>query len=165
MPVHMQSQVRRFTFDQVRLEWLAQAILADVGEMSAELGILFVGDQRMRGLNRRYRGKDRTTDVLAFAMREACTPHALRRTQGRPVSLTQDMLGDVVISIPTAWRQAKEARRSLDEELASLLIHGILHLCGYDHERSEKDARRMHRRERMIQRSIARVPKRANRTR
>ena len=157
MPVHMQSQVRRVTIDQARLDRLARAILSDVGEASAELGILFVGDQRMRGLNRRYRGKDRTTDVLAFAMREAFPPHALR--------LTPDMLGDVVISVPTAWRQAKEAGRSLNEELAWLLVHGILHLCGYDHERSEKEARRMHRRERMILRSIARLPIRVNRTR
>jgi len=157
MPVHMQSQVRRVKFDQARLDRLARAILSDVGEASAELGILFVGDQRMRGLNRKYRGKDRTTDVLAFAMREAFTLHASR--------LTPDMLGDVVISVPTAWRQAKEGQRSLDEELTVLLIHGILHLCGYDHERSDKEARRMHRRERMILRSLARLPKRVNRTR
>ena len=150
MSVHMQSHVRCVTFDQARLERLARAILSDVGETSAELGIMLVGDQRMRGLNRRYRGKDRTTDVLAFAMRKAFTLHALR--------LTPDMLGDVVISVPTAWRQAKEARWSLDEELAWLLVHGILHLCGYDHARSEKEARRMQRRERMILRSIARLP-------
>jgi probable rRNA maturation factor len=150
MPVHLQSHVRCVTFDQARLERLARAILSDVGERSAELGIMLVGDQRMRGLNRRYRGKDRTTDVLAFAMRKAFTLHALR--------LTPDMLGDVVISVPTAWRQAKEARRSLDEELAWLLVHGILHLCGYDHARSEREARRMYRRERMILRSIARLP-------
>jgi rRNA maturation RNase YbeY len=151
------------TFDQARLERLARAILSDVGETSAELGIMFVGDQRMRGLNRRYRGKDRTTDVLGFAMREAFTAHGLTsspsRVQSRDASRpTPDMLGDVVISVPTAWRQAKEAGRSLDEELAWLLVHGILHLCGYDHERSEKEARRMHRRERMILRSIARLP-------
>ena len=157
MPVHMQSRVRRVKVDQARLERSARAILADVGEPSAELGILFVGDQRMRSLNRQYRGKDRTTDVLAFAMREARMPHASR--------FTPDMLGDVAISVPMAARQAKEGQRSLDEELTVLLIHGILHLCGYDHERSEKEARRMHRRERMIQRLIARVPKRANRTR
>ena len=150
MPVHMQSHVRCVTFDQARLERLARAILSDVGETSAELGIMLVGDQRMRGLNRRYRGKDRTTDVLAIAMRKAFTLHALR--------LTPDMLGDVVISVPTAWRQAKEARRSLDEELTWLLVHGILHLCGYDHARSEREARRMHRRERMILRSIAPLP-------
>ena len=160
MPIHMQSLVRRITFDQARLERSAWAILSDVGETSAELGILFVGDQRIRNLNCRYRGKDRTTDVLAFAMREAWTPHALRQVQGKPVP---DILGDVVISVPTAVRQAREVGRSLDEELACLLVHGILHLCGYDHELSEKEARRMHRRERMILRSIAQVPKRAHR--
>ena len=153
MPVHMQIQIRRVTFDQARLDRQARAILSSVGESTAELGILLVGDQRMKSLNHRYRAKDRTTDVLAFAMREAFTPHASR--------LTPRPLGDVVISIPTAWRQAKEARRSLDEELACLLVHGILHLCGYDHERGEKEARRMHRRERMILRSIARLMKRA----
>jgi len=152
MPVYMQSQVRGVTFDQARLDRLARVILSDVGEASAELGIKFVGDQRMRALNRRYRGKDRTTDVLAFAMREA--PHS-----------SAGLLGDVVIAVPAAARQAKQGQRSLDEELTVLLIHGILHLCGYDHERSEKEARRMHRRERMILRSLVRVPKRGNRTR
>ena len=157
MPVHLQSQVRRIMFDQARLKRSARAILADVGETSAELGILFVNDRRMRRLNRLFRGKDHTTDVLAFAMREACKPHVAR--------LAPDVLGDVVISVPTASRQAAEAGRSLDEELDWLLVHGILHLCGYDHELSEKEARRMHRRERMILRSIAQSPKRANRTR
>ncbi|MEK7236455.1 MAG: rRNA maturation RNase YbeY [Nitrospirota bacterium] len=147
----MQTQVRRVTFDQARLDRQARAILSDVGEASAELGILFVGDQRMRSLNRQYRGKDRTTDVLAFAMREA--PHS-----------SAGLLGDVVIAVPTAVRQAKEGQRSLDEELTVLLVHGILHLCGYDHERSEKEARRMHRRERMILRSIGSLSKRVNRT-
>jgi probable rRNA maturation factor len=150
MPVHMQSQVRCVTFNQACLARLARAILSDVGEASAEMGILFVGDQRMRGLNRRYRGKDRTTDVLAFPMRGV--PHS-----------SSHLLGDVVIAVPTAARQAKQGHRSLDEELTVLLVHGILHLCGYDHERSEKEARRMHRRERMILRSISRVSTRLNR--
>jgi probable rRNA maturation factor len=150
MPVHMQSQVRCVTFNQACLDRLARAILSDVGEASAELGILFVGDQRMRGLNRRYRGKDRTTDVLAFPMRGV--PHS-----------SSHLLGDVVIAVPTAARQAKQGHRSLDEELTVLLVHGILHLCGYDHERSETEARRMYRRERMILRSISRLSTRANR--
>src|SRR4029077_19368385 len=114
MPVHIQSHVRCVTFDQTRLDRLARAILSDVGEASAELGIMFVGDQRMRGLNRRYRGKDRTTDVLASSLRDASCP---------PASvLTSDMLGDVVISGPAAWLQAKEAGWSLDEDLAWLLV-------------------------------------------
>jgi probable rRNA maturation factor len=143
MPVHVQSRVRRVMFDQARLDRLAVAILAAVRETSAELNILFVGDRQMRAFNRQYRGKDRTTDVLAFAMREA--PPFSRR-----------LLGDVVIAVPTAARQARQGRRSLDEELTILLVHGILHLCGYDHERSEKEAHRMHRREGMILRSISR---------
>ena len=150
MPFHMQSQVRCVTFNQACLARLARAILSDVGEASAELGITFVGDHRMRGLNRRYRGKDRTTDVLAFPMRGV--PHS-----------SSHLLGDVVIAVPTAARQAKQGHRSLDEELTVLLIHGILHLCGYDHERSETEARRMHRRERMILRSISRLSTRVNR--
>ncbi len=150
MPVHMQVQIRRVTFDQARLARQARAILASVGEASAEVGILFVGDQRMKSLNRRYRGQDRTTDVLAFALREA--PHAAAR-----------VLGDVVIAVPTAVRQAKEGGRSLGEELTVLLVHGILHLCGYDHERSESDAHRMQRRERMVLRSIGSIPKRVTR--
>jgi rRNA maturation RNase YbeY len=138
------------TFNQACLARLARAILSDVGEASAELGILFVGDQRMRGLNRRYRGKDRTTDVLAFPM--LGVPHS-----------SSHLLGDVVIAVPTAARQAKQGHRSLAEELTVLLVHGILHLCGYDHERSETEARRMHRRERMILRSISRLSTRVNR--
>jgi len=148
MTVHMQSQVRRFLFDQAHLEHSARTILADIGEPSAEMGILLVGNQRMRSLNRRYRGKNRTTDVLAFAARDAMVPHTPYLTPG--------MLGDVVIAVPEAARQAKEGQRSLDEELMVLLIHGILHLCGYDHEGNEKEARRMRRRERMILRSLAR---------
>jgi probable rRNA maturation factor len=107
-----------------------------------------VGNQRMRSLNHRYRRKNRTTDVLAFAARDAIVPHT--------PYLMPSMLGDVVIAVPEAARQAKEGQRSLDEELMVLLIHGILHLCGYDHEGSEKEARRMRRRERTILRSLAR---------
>ena len=150
MPVHVQSRVRRVTFNQARLDQLARAILSKVGAASRELGILFVGDRRMRGLNRRYRGKDRTTDVLAFAMSESRLPH--------PLSFTPVMLGDLVIAVPTATRQAKQGRRSLDEELTVLLVHGILHLCGYDHERNKKEAARMHRRERAILQTIGPVP-------
>jgi rRNA maturation RNase YbeY len=68
------------------------------------------------------------------------------------------MLGDVIISVPTALRQAGEAGRSLDDELATLLVHGVLHLCGYDHERNEKEAARMQRRERALRNMISPVP-------
>jgi rRNA maturation RNase YbeY len=147
MPVLFQAHVRSVTVHRPRLLRLLQVVLAEVGEPTAELGLSFIGDRRMRHLNCRFRHKDRTTDVLAFAMREAYAS-----------PLTGGMLGDVVISIPTAVRQAREGQRSIDQEIVALLIHGILHLCGYDHERSKAEARRMQRRERMVLRRLGKIP-------
>lgn len=78
--------------------------------------MLFCGDRRMRSLNRRYRGKDRPTDVLAFP------------AEG------EGLLGDVVISVPYASRQARRRGEPAAREIDRLLVHGLLHLCGYDHE-------------------------------
>lgn len=130
---------------------VAELVLAAVGERQSELSIELAGDHRMRRLNREYRKKDRTTDVLAFPMREALAPHA--------AGLATNMLGDVVISVPQARRQAIEVGRQLDDELVSLLVHGVLHLCGYDHERGEKEAVRMHRRERQLLTAIGPAPR------
>jgi len=90
----------------------------------------------MARLNRYYRGKTGPTDVLSFPMRE-----------GSFASLSPDLLGDVVISTETAERQARASGRSLRDELVALLIHGILHLLGYDHQ-TPSEARRMKRLER-----------------
>jgi len=110
----------------------ARRLLVELGEGRAELGVVVVDDAEMQTLNRTYRGKDRPTDVLAFAMRE-----------GRRAIGDQAVLGDVVISVDTAARQATQRRVSLTEEVRTLLIHGVLHLLGYDHERSAAEARRM----------------------
>jgi probable rRNA maturation factor len=96
----------------------------------------------MRALNAAWRGRDRPTDVLAFSLEEG--PHAERR--GR-------LLGDVVIGVETAARQARARRRGLDDEVARLLVHGTLHLVGYDHARS-RDARRMRAEERRLLRAL-----------
>ncbi len=125
---------------------MAQHILAAVGEPRAELSLDLVGDRRMRRLNRRYRKQDAPTDVLAFSLREA----------GGPIS---SLLGDVVISLDAAARQATARGHSLDQEVTTLLIHGVLHLYGYDHERGEREARRMRRRERAVLRSLGRIPR------
>jgi len=101
----------------------ARAILDLLGSREAELSILLTGDEEIRQINAAYRGIDRPTDVIAFAMRE-----------GDFGDLHEEILGDVVISVDTAERQAKERGRSLWEELLFLLIHGILHLHAYDHE-------------------------------
>lgn len=108
-------------------------VLRTLDEGASELSVALVRDDEMHRLNRDYRGKDRTTDVLAFALREGeATEHQ-----------APGLLGDVVVSVPTAERQAAARGHSLDHELAELLVHGILHLLGYDHERSPADARRM----------------------
>jgi len=146
MAVYIRSRLIKTTIHVASLARLAERVLKAAGESTSELSIELVGDRRMRTLNRRYRKKDRTTDVLAFAMRESDNPHPA-------------VLGDVVISVPTAARHAKEAGHSADHEMAALLVHGVLHLCGYDHERSEQEARRMLRRERAILRRVYPVPR------
>jgi probable rRNA maturation factor len=151
MAVYLCVRVKRPVIRQAALVRLAELVLDAVGERQSELSIELAGDHRMRRLNRQYRKKDRTTDVLAFPMREALAPHAAR--------FATNMLGDVVISVPQARRQAVEVGRQLDEELVSLLVHGVLHLCGYDHERDEKEAARMHRRERQLLRAIGQAPR------
>ena len=146
MAVYVRSRLTGTSVQQARFVRLAQHVLSAAGEPASELSVELIGDRRMRRLNRVYRKKDRTTDVLAFAMRESENP-------------CQTLLGDVVISVPTALRQAREAGRPLDEEIAALLVHGVLHLCGYDHERSEQEAARMHRRERSILKKVQPVPR------
>lgn len=146
MAVYVRARLRTAQIHPSRFVQFASKVMSAAGESESELSVELVGDRRMRGLNRRYRNKDRTTDVLAFAMRES---------EGGFYSA---LLGDVVISVPTARKQAREARHSLSDELAALLVHGILHLCGYDHERSEKEAMRMQRRERAILNKVCPVP-------
>ncbi len=88
----------------------------------AELSILLCDDTAIRALNRQYRKNDKATDVLAFPMQEGPGPQA-----------NQGLLGDVVISLPTARRQASEHDRPIVQEVTFLLAHGLLHLLGYDH--------------------------------
>lgn len=105
-----------------------------------ELSISIVGDRTIRRLNRDYLAKDRPTNVISFSLQEGdcfgIPPHAL---------------GDVVISADTAFREAEEGDIDGFERLCFLLLHGILHLCGFDHERSgEAEARKMEQKEREL---------------
>ncbi|HAN92410.1 MAG: rRNA maturation RNase YbeY [Nitrospira sp.] len=146
MPVVIGMRLTRWPLRLGALKQLATHVLQAVGEAEALLSLEIVGDVRMRRLNRTFRHRDKTTDVLAFATREG---------PGPPSSL----LGDVVISLPQAIRQACGHEQGVDHELAVLLIHGILHLCGYDHERSDAEAQRMSRREKAVLRAVAPVPR------
>ena len=150
MAVYLRMSLTRHLVRQVRLVALAERVLSAAGEAESELSLDLIGDRRMQRLNREYRQRDRTTDVLAFSTREAIIPNGL--------FCRTSLLGDVVISLPTAIRQAKMAGRSVDEELAILLVHGVLHLCGYDHERSLREADRMSRQEEAVLRHISPIP-------
>lgn len=108
----------------------AERMLAALKMPDAELSVLLCDDATIHELNRDYRGKDRPTDVLAFAMRE-----------GEHGDLAPELLGDVVVSLDTARRQAVEHRRAVVDEVTYLLAHGLLHLLGYDHATEAEDRR------------------------
>ncbi len=100
-----------------------------MGFEDRELSVLLTGNQEIRELNREYRGKDKPTDVLSFPMED---PY---------------MLGDIVISVEKAASQAAEFGCTLDEEAGRLVVHGVLHLLGYDHVRGGRQAAKMKREE------------------
>ena len=105
-----------------------------MGCENAELSVLITGDHEMSKINRDWLGRDRPTDVIAFS-----------QIEGQP--FPGDFIGDVVISIETAQRQARSLSHSLDHELSRLLAHGILHLFGFDHVRGGRQAAKMRRME------------------
>jgi probable rRNA maturation factor len=95
------------------------------GSQTTEIGLSFVSDEEMRELNSSYRGKDKPTDVLSFSQEEG---------EFFPVGEADVLtLGDIVISVETARRQAAERQHTLEQEVSFLCVHGLLHLRGYDH--------------------------------
>jgi len=124
--------------DEERVRKIAHEVLkAEVVASSLEISLVFTDSETVRRLNRDYRGVDAPTDVLAFYMlpeKETASSFILP-----PDGITR--LGEVIISYPQAVEQAKEQGHSVDKELALLIIHGILHLLGYDHEQPEEEAK------------------------
>ena len=145
MCISIQCRLKSVSVREATFRRVTGQLLRLLDEVEVEVCVALVGDTKMRRLNRTYRNKDRTTDVLAFAYREVKSDVA-------------PLLGDVVISIPAARRQAKACSHSLDEEVLRLLIHGVLHLVGYDHERSRRQARRMQRKETELFETFTPVP-------
>jgi probable rRNA maturation factor len=140
--------------DARRVRRLADHMLAALGIEDAELSILLVDDGRIRELNRSHRNKDRPTDVLAFPL-----PRERRPAPGAPL-----LLGDVVISLPTALRQARSRGRALLPEVRFLLAHGLLHLMGFDHG-TKPEKKRMDQATRRLVRSAVLTPERPRRAR
>jgi probable rRNA maturation factor len=109
-----------------------QKILENLDFHNSEISILFTSDKHIKELNVAYRKKNKPTDVLSFSQIEGDFPN-----------LNTTILGDVVISVDTAIRQAADFGHSVEKEIFTLLIHGILHLLRFDHEQSEEDAKIM----------------------
>ncbi len=130
MSVEIVNRSRVKKVSPLRIRRSASLILDALKQRRVCLSIALVGNQAIRTLNARYRAKNTPTDVLSFIA-------------GDTLPSGEKLLGDVVISVQQAAKQARDKNHSLEKELEILLIHGILHLLGYDHERSKKDAKAM----------------------
>ena len=142
------NRQRKVEVDCVRLRKVADLALESLGFEEAELSILLVSDRRIRELNRLYLDRNRPTDVLSFAQWE-----------GGGKRIQPGWLGDVVISTETAQAQAAQRGAVLNQELDLLLVHGILHLIGYEHTGAPDEAAAMMKKQRqLLQRIRKKLP-------
>jgi rRNA maturation RNase YbeY len=132
MPVYIIDEQTKCSIDCEALENKIKTILPLLNCQNKELSILLTDDKKIQKLNQQYRNKNIPTDVLSFS-----------QSEGEENGLGHNLLGDIVISISTAMRQSSEHNLSIDEEIVLLLIHGILHLLGFDHERSDEEGKYM----------------------
>ena len=130
--IEVVNRQRKVPLDCERWEKFAAKVLKVAAASGVGVTVAFVSDRVMRELNRRWRGKRGTTDVLSF-------PAA----QDEFEKLEGVSLGDIVISVEQAARQAAEHDLSFDAEVAQLILHGVLHLCGYDHETDKGEMNRL----------------------
>jgi probable rRNA maturation factor len=138
MMINQQDRVEFTPALEASLRGIADEAAQRLGiSSSSELSLLLVDNEYIKELNFMYRGKDEATDVLSFAMNE------LGEEEPELEELDDiNMLGDIVISVEQAWHQSQEYGHSLERELGYLLVHGLLHLLGYDHE-SEREQKLM----------------------
>jgi len=120
--IEIVNRQRKFPIPAARWETFATQALKALPVMNASATVVFVSDRAMAELNHRWRGKRGTTDVLSFPSAQ----DKFEKAEGLS-------LGDVVISVEQASRQARENKLSLNNEISQLILHGLLHLCGYDH--------------------------------
>ena len=132
MRILIRNQQKHILSDPRKIRKAGQRILADLALPDAELSILLVNDAQIRELNRQYLQKDKPTNILAFPMRK-----------GEYATVHPHLLGDLVISVETAQRQCKRFGLHPTQMIILLMVHGILHLIGYEHEGSKKGAREM----------------------
>ena len=126
--IHIRNESLEHLVDESAVRFAAEATLLDQNAQACEISVMLTDDSQIQKLNSDYRQTDKPTDVLAFAMRE-----------GIDGKLHSELLGDVIISLATAKRQADENDYTLDAELARLTVHGVLHLLGYHHQTQDEE--------------------------
>ena len=132
MKIWIRNRQKHIPLNLRKIRRAAQRILTELGLLEVELSLLFVNDLQIQALNRRYLRRDKPTNVLAFPMRKGEFP-----------TLHPHLLGDLVISVETAKRQSNRFGLDEMEMVILLMVHGILHLIGYEHEGTKKGVREM----------------------
>lgn len=138
-------QIRSATINTTKIRDLTSFLLKNLGLANHQVSIRFVGSNAIRTLNRDYRGKDRATDVLSFAQKTFKEPISIKRAKKNVLAKPKhapETLGDIVISVREAARNARGIGQNLDREIAFLIVHGLLHLGGHDHE-TKSETKRM----------------------
>ena len=138
MEIYLKNRQKSTSLDLKRLEKDLSKALLHLQLQSSELSVLFVNSRRMKLINTLYRGIKKDTDVLSFPLMD-------KQLQHGPL-----ILGDIVISVPKALAQAEEFKVSFYDELLRLLVHGLLHLTGYDHEINAYQKKKMEKKEREL---------------
>jgi probable rRNA maturation factor len=156
--IYLRNRTRNAGLDTRALSQTLARLLAEVGEPATSVSLTFVRDPAMREINCAHRGKDAPTDVLSFPLFDPSAFDRRGATRPRDVETEGDadaerMLGDIVVSVDTAQRQAAAYDAPLEREIERLLIHAVLHLTGHDHEKAGERAR-MEREERRLARAI-----------
>ena len=136
MTIRVQNRQRAIALDTPGVKRRLQHVMAYLGCDQRELSVVWGSDRLLHDLNRTYRHKDRPTNVLAFPQ----TPVIDRASGASPAT---DLLGDVIVSLPIAAREAGDLEQPLEARVVYLVIHGLLHLLGYDHEGAVAERQRM----------------------
>lgn len=131
MPLRIINKQKTIELDRRAIRSLVKALLTEHAAAGADLTLTFAGDEYVHELNRKYRGIDKPTDVLSFAMSDGGN----ERDEGEEL-----VLGDIVISVDRAAVQSRRFRRTVDREILKLVAHGALHLLGYDHPNEKRIA-------------------------
>lgn len=139
----------KYKINKKFLEKIERIAIKNISELrekpKIEIDLAIIGEKRMQRLNHVWRGKDKPTDVLSFESASGRTKERSRKKEFKFIFPPDNILhlGEIFICAPVAERQAKEDNLSFDCESAILLVHGILHLAGYDHEKSAAEAKKM----------------------